>query len=347
VGSGPPPSPQTGRRAELADFLRSRRAAVRPETIGIDAGSRRRTPGLRREEVAARAAVGLSWYTWLEQGRAITPSVQVLEALSRALLLSPAEREHLFLLAGVAVPITPQSVGGPLDDDTIAMLAGLAPHPAYVLDPRFDVLAHNRPAELILNDLLARPPARRNLLRWLFEDEQDWAGLESAWRATARANLLDFRRAYAGREHEPAFAELVDDLTSSSAAFRSWWAGHDVNALEPALKEMRHPRFGILRLRQLQSRLEHRPELRLRVLVPDDDATRRTLVAATQTCGLIGSGGGDGTGGGGSGTGPGLGSGAGTGPGSGDGRSGAGSGPGVGGTGGGVGGNGGVGSGTG
>ena len=168
------------------------------------------------------------------------------------------------------MPITPQSVGGPLDDDTTAMLAGLAPHPAYVLDPRFDVLAHNRPAELILNDLLARPPGR--------------AGV--GWRATAHANLLDFRRAYAGREHEPAFAELVDDLTSSSAAFRSWWAGHDVNALEPALKEMRHPRFGILRLRQLQSRLEHRPELRLRVLVPDDDATRRTLVAATQTCGL-------------------------------------------------------------
>jgi hypothetical protein len=177
------------------------------------------------------------------------------------------------------------------------MLAGLAPHPAYVLDPRFDVLSHNRPAELILNDLLGRPPARRNLLRWL----------------------------------------------------RSWWAAHDVNALEPTLKDMRHPRFGILRLRQLQSRLEHRLELRLRVLVPDDDATRRTLVGATQTCGLIGSGGGDGTGGAGSGTGPGLGSGAGTGPGSGDGTGRAGSGPGVGvgGTGGGVGGNGGVGSGAG
>lgn len=273
MGSGPPPS----QRAELADFLRSRRAAVRPETVGIAAGPRRRTPGLRREEVAARAAVGVSWYTWLEQGRAITPSVQVLEALGRALLLAPAEREHLFLLAGVAVPISLAPVGVPLDDDTIAMVAGLAPHPAYLLGPRFDVLVHNPPTELILHDLLGRPPGRRNLLRWLFEGEQEWAGLESAWEATAYANLLDFRRAYAGREHEPAFAALVDDLSGSSETFRSWWACHDVNVLEPTLKEMRHPRMGMLRLRQLQTRLEHRPELRLRVLVPDDEATRRAL----------------------------------------------------------------------
>ena len=138
-GIGTTTSRHAARRPELADFLRSRRAAVRPEAVGIEAGLRRRTPGLRREEVAARAAVGVSWYTWLEQVRAVTPSVQALEALGRALRLSPSEREYLFLLAGLAVPVTPGLIGVPLDDDTVAMVAGLALHPAYVLGPTFDV----------------------------------------------------------------------------------------------------------------------------------------------------------------------------------------------------------------
>jgi transcriptional regulator with XRE-family HTH domain len=256
---------------------------VRPEAVGIEAGLRRRTPGLRREEVAARAAVGVSWYTWLEQGRAVTPSVQVLEALGRALLLSPSEREHLFLLAGLAVPVAPGLIGVPLDDDTVVMVAGLAPHPAYVLGPRFDVLAHNQPAELILDDLLTWPPGRRNLLRWLFQREKDWVGMESTWRRTAHANLLDFRREYAGRENDPEFAELVDDLIRSSESFRSWWADHDVLALTSTVKQIPHRRVGPLRLRQLQSRPEHRPELRLRILVPDDDATRQALTGSQAT----------------------------------------------------------------
>jgi transcriptional regulator with XRE-family HTH domain len=275
VGSGPPPS-AAGRRAQLADFLKARRAALRPEDAGLTPGGRRRTPGLRREEVADLAGVGLSWYTWLEQGRDITPSAQVLDALSRALRLTPAGREHLFALAGTSVPAGPSGSGG-VDAGTAAMVTALAPHPAYLLDDRFDVLAHNAAAEFVLGDLLTAPPERRNLLLWLFHGRDTWTDdLQESWVRTARANLLDFRIAHATHTADPAFGRLVEQLRASSGLFRRWWAEHDVAALEPTRKTLRHPEAGELRLLQIQTRIGERA-LRLRILVPADDATRTLL----------------------------------------------------------------------
>jgi transcriptional regulator with XRE-family HTH domain len=251
---------------------------VRPKDVGLEAGAgRRRTPGLRREEVAQLSGVGLSWYTWLEQGRDVTPSDQVLSALSRALLLSASEREHLFLLAGVASPpVSP--AGEALDAETAALVDGLLPHVAFVLSPRFDVLAHNRAAALILGDLVSAPPARRNLLVWVFSA---FEGRESAaWEQTARANLLDFRAEYARHPGDPAFDSLVASLSSTSARFREWWEQHDVRAMEPAVKHIRHRDLGPLRLLSGQSRPTHAPWLRLRVLVPADERTRAAISGA-------------------------------------------------------------------
>jgi transcriptional regulator with XRE-family HTH domain len=275
VGLAPPPS--DARRAELADFLKSRRAAIQPTDVGIDPGpGKRRTPGLRREEVAQRSGVGLSWYTWLEQGRDVTPSDQVLLALSRALELSDSEREHLFLLAGVAPPVS-GPVPATLDDETEALVHGLLPHAAFVLGPRFDVLAHNAAATLIMGDLVSAPPSRRNLLWWLFGGP-GWEG--QAWERTARANLLDFRTEYARHPGDPAFASLVSSLASASPVFRSWWEAHDVQVLEPSLKQIPHRDLGLLRLLMAQSRPVHAPWLRLRILVPADDRTRSALAGA-------------------------------------------------------------------
>jgi transcriptional regulator with XRE-family HTH domain len=271
---GLPAPPSAARRAELADFLRTRRAALSPADVGLDPGEgRRRTPGLRREEVAQRSGVGLSWYTWLEQGRDVTPSGQVLLALSRALALSPSERDHLFLLAGVAPP---PGTDGPVDAETAAFVDGLLPHVAFVLTPRFDVAAHNRAAELIMGDLVAAPPGRRNLLLWMF-DEDAWPGGGEGWERTARANLLDFRTEYARHPGDPAFVSLVERLSAGSATFRAWWAGHDVQVLEPTRKQITHPALGRLSFLSAQSRLAHAPWLRLRMLVPADARTRHLV----------------------------------------------------------------------
>ena len=285
MGLAPPPSSgpsaNSARRAQLADFLRARRAEITPAEVGLPVIGRRRTPGLRREEVAQRAGVGLSWYTWLEQGRDITPSAQVLLALSQALRLSPSEQDHLFLLAGVAHPsdraARPDEAA---DQQTVDLVHGLAPHIAYVLSPRFDVLAHNRPAEIIMGDLLAAPPHQRNLLAWMFNGDAGWSRRSDAWQATARANLLDFRTEYARHPDDPAYRELIDNLAARSEHLRTWWAEHAVQPLEPAHKQIPHATLGELSLLQSQSRLAHQPSLRLRVVVPADDHTRRVLAEA-------------------------------------------------------------------
>lgn len=280
MGLAPTPSVKASRRTQLADFLKAKRAAISPADIGLPEGGHRRTPGLRREEVAQRAGVGLSWYTWLEQARDITPSAQVLLALSRALELSPPEQAHLFLLAGVAGPEEPGLAEDEADEETAALVHALRPHIAYVLSPRFDVLVHNRAAEIIMADLISRPPHRRNLLLWLFDGQTDWGGRSQEWEATARANLMDFRTEYARHPDDPSYQRLVDELTGSSEVLQGWWAEHAVQAPEPVRKRIRHATLGPLNLLQSQSCLAHRPSLRLRMLVPADDRTRRILASA-------------------------------------------------------------------
>jgi transcriptional regulator with XRE-family HTH domain len=275
VGPGPPPS--AVRRAELGDFLRTRRAARSPADAGLPVHGTRRTPGLRREEVAQLSGVGVSWYTWLEQGRDVTPSDQVLSALSRALALTAAERSHLFQLAGVAHPA---GQDGPVDQGIVTLVDSLRPHIAFVLDQRFDVVAHNAAAEIVMGDLLARPPDRRNLLLWLFDGGTDWSEAGPAWERTARANLLDFRTEYARHAGEPAYDSLVARLLDRSETLRTWWAQHEVEAPAPMHKQIPHRTLGLLHLLEAQSRPAHQPSLRLRILTPADDRTRRVLAAA-------------------------------------------------------------------
>jgi transcriptional regulator with XRE-family HTH domain len=250
------------RRSAARSWRTSSARAARP--------SARPTSGLRREEVAQHAGVGVSWYTWLEQGRDVTPSPQVLDALARALRLTPAEHAHLFQLAGLARPAGDYPRTAPAE--LVDVVEGLLPHAAYLLGPRMDVLAYNATAALVLHDLVAAP--RANLLWWLFAT--DWAGV-AGWAETARANLADFRAEYARRPGEPSFVELVTALSAESATFREWWAAHDVRALEPGRKAIRHAELGMLALHQLQSVPAGHPELRLRVLVPADAATRAAL----------------------------------------------------------------------
>ena len=276
MGLAPPPS--AARRSELADFLRDRRARVSPDSVGLLDNGRRRTPGLRREEVAQLAGVGLSWYTWLEQGRDIKPSAQVLDALARVLRLDTAERAHLFHLARVELPLPGGDYPREAPPELAVIVDGLVPNPAYLIGPRTDVLAWNRAAAAMLGDPIAAPDGRPNLLWWLFTSREP---RDEQWRATARGTLARFRAEHARRLGDPDFAALLDALEQASPDFRAWWPRHEVLTEQLGTKTIEHPRLGTLRVHHLQSAPTSHPDLRLTQFVPADDSTRAALARLT------------------------------------------------------------------
>ena len=271
MGVAPPPT----RREELGEFLRHLRERTAPESVGLDgAAGRRRTPGLRREEVCQLAGVGLSWYTWLEQGREITPSPSVLDALALVFDLSGAERAALFDLAGVAIP----APAGPYPTEAPAELAEwiatLGPIPAYLTNPRADVLAYTRAAEAVIRIPRPGPDGARNLLRSLFTEP----GLLGESRdQTARNALARFRAAHARRYDDPRFKALIAELLRESSRFRELWPRHEVLDFQLGTKVVEHPELGTLTLRHLQSIPTSDRELRLTQFLPADAATRAAL----------------------------------------------------------------------
>jgi transcriptional regulator with XRE-family HTH domain len=270
MGLAPPPT----RRQELADFLRSRREATPPDTVGLSVNGNRRTPGLRREEVSQLAGVGLSWYTWIEQGREITPSPSVLDALARVYDLDPPERTHLFNLAGVALPVSggPYPVEAPPELRDVVL--GLEPNPAYLIGPRSDVLVWNGGAARVLGEPACAPDGVPNLL-WSMFTEVDPHGL--GWSATARSALARFRAEHARRYEDPAFVSLIRHLLQESPRFRELWRRHEVLDAQIGTKSLEHPDLGPLRFHHLQSIPTSHPDLRLTQFVPADEATRAAL----------------------------------------------------------------------
>ena len=271
------------RRDELRAFLRSRRARLSPADVGLpDNGARRRTPGLRREELAALAGVGVSWYTWLEQGRDINPSPEVLDALARALQLDAAERKTLFALARTELPLADDVAGtdpGQLDGDIsqlIDLVDALHPNPAWLLGPMTRILAWNRAASVVLGSPDHLPPDRRYLLWWLMVEPG--AGEMTPQREeTARNTLGRFRAEYARHAGEPEYEEFLARISTHSPRFREWWDEHEVIEAQRGTKIMQHPRLGTLRLHHAQTVPTGQPELRLAVYAPADDATRAAL----------------------------------------------------------------------
>jgi transcriptional regulator with XRE-family HTH domain len=254
--------------------LRHRREATSPEAVGLLPNGHRRTPGLRREEVSQLAGVGLSWYTWLEQGRDITPSASVLDALARVYDLDPPERAHLFHLSGVALPVSAGAYPVHAPDELSAVVLGLEPNPAYLIGPRTDVLVWNRAAAQILGEPSRAPDGEPNVLWWLFT-EPGAHGL--GWSDTARNTLARFRAEHARRYGDPAFVSLIRSLLPASPRFRELWRRHEVLDAQIGTKVIEHPHLGRLALHHLQSIPTSHPDLRLTQFVPADAATRSAL----------------------------------------------------------------------
>ncbi|MFB7981079.1 MmyB family transcriptional regulator [Streptomyces vinaceus] len=263
------------RRHELAEFLRSRRERITPEQVGLVRGRRRRTPGLRREEVAQLSAVGVTWYTWLEQARDIQVSPQVLDALARALLLDASERTHLFALAGSLDP-APHTPCPSVTPALRAMLDQLGPIPACVQNSRYDVLAHNAAYGRLLCDLDAVAPEDRNCL-WLAFTNAEWRASMADVAEVNRTIVAKFRAAMAEHLAEPAWKALLARLEAESAEFRELWARHEVLGLGAKTKYIRNAHVGLLHLEHTNLWLGPASGARLVAMVPVDEESRAGL----------------------------------------------------------------------
>jgi transcriptional regulator with XRE-family HTH domain len=233
-------------RQELAGFLRSRRERITPADVGLPAGTRRRTPGLRREEVAQLAHISIEYYARLEQARGPHPSTEVLAGLARALRLSDAERDHLHNLAG-APPAPP---GGPsriVRQSILDLIGRLPMAAATVTSATYEVIAWNELAAALMEDFSAVPRRDRNLIRRVFLDARPRGerlyGVSDA-DDFARHSAQRLRATAARYPDDPEVRELVDDLVAGSADFRELWASHDVSAEHTLVKTFRHPQVG-------------------------------------------------------------------------------------------------------
>ena len=207
--------------------MRSRRERITPEDVGLPGGHRRRTAGLRREEVAQLAGVGVTWYTWLEQGRPIRASVQVLEAVARTLRLDTVERQHLFRLAEVPDTAPPGDGGQWLPPQIQAILDGLNPMPASVLTERFDILAWNAAYAVLIPRTAEDLPAERNTLLYCFTRSECCSAIEN--RADQRAAMVaQLRAAYGHHVGDPAWTGFIRRMEAASPEFAAMWATQDV-----------------------------------------------------------------------------------------------------------------------
>ncbi|MER5266055.1 helix-turn-helix transcriptional regulator [Actinosynnema sp. NPDC002837] len=229
------------RREQLRDFLRTCRARLTPADVGLVAVGRRRTPGLRREEVAALAGVGVSWYTWLEQGRDITVSSEVLDAISRALRLTDLERAHLYLLAGLNPPRVGGARGDEVSPELRRLLDAWMPRPAILRDRYWNLLAINDATRTVFG----YDDTDHNCLVTFFTNAR-YRDMHVHWASVAPVVVAAFRADAAHAPGDPGFDRVVDALGAVSTEFAELWARHEVGAQVQAVKAVRHPEAGDL-----------------------------------------------------------------------------------------------------
>lgn len=267
---------------ELADFLKTRRAKILPAQAGLTAGTRRRTPGLRREEVAQLAGIGLTWYTWLEQGRSIHVSAQVIESLANVLLLNKEERIHLYLLANQPLPSDMPSYQETVSPILQHFLDSLTLCPALIIDSRWNVTAWNNAACLLFGNFAEMNARERNIVWAMFTDEK-YKQLFVDWSHHAKGLLARFRAACGQYINDSWLVQFIDELKGQSLEFSLWWPLHEIQSNGEKLKQLNHPDLGILDFEISNFDVSDNSGLKLIVHVPlsetDTAAKLKTLLA--------------------------------------------------------------------
>jgi len=263
------------RREELGKFLKACRARLSPEDFGMPGGSRRRTPGLRREEVALLAGVGVTWYTWLEQGRKINVSVQVLDAVATTLRLDRAGREHLYSLAE-ATPLLMGAARGSVPEEIRGIIRCLDPLPATLTNGRFDILLKNEAFDGLFLDWHSLPCVHRNSL-WCLITEPTAREKFPQYEAEARYVVARLRASYARHVGDPEWEEDIRRLSGLSREFADLWARHEVADPEPRTRTVIHPKAGPVTFTLTELQVPAMPEARLMVYTPADEQTWANL----------------------------------------------------------------------
>ncbi|WP_454718543.1 helix-turn-helix transcriptional regulator [Caulobacter segnis] len=266
----------------LGSFLRDRRSKLDAAALGFS-NTRRRTPGLRREEVAQRAHISATWYTWLEQGRGGAASADVLDRIARALMLTEVEREHLFLLGLGRAPDVRYHEAQGVTPRLQRVLDALSPSPALIKTPTWDVVAWNRAATLVLADYGELPVEERNILRRIFCDPRSRA-MNADWDSVARFVVAAFRAdvARVGAGNEAGVQALIAELSARSPEFAMMWADNDVRHYGEGVKRLRHPVLGAVAFEYSAFSVDGRPDLAMIVYNP---ATPEDLAAVTRLLG--------------------------------------------------------------
>jgi transcriptional regulator with XRE-family HTH domain len=255
--------------------LKSRRARITPEQVGLPAGGRRRTPGLRREEVAQLAGIGVTWYTWLEQGRDVNASEQVLIAISRTLRLDAHEHAHLLTLAGTATTLNEAECSA-VTPSMKAMMARLEPFPVLVRNARCDILAYNRGFCGLMGDMDGLPLGDRNLLvQYLLNT--DWQARTVGWEDHIARVVAGFRAAWAEHVSEPAWRSLVRRLTAESPLFEQLWGRCDVSREPVTTRRFEHPAVGKIEFNVTHLSAGCRSEITVSAFTPADEETASKL----------------------------------------------------------------------
>ncbi len=268
-------------RQELANFLKTRRARLRPQQVGLPEGGLRRTPGLRREEVALLAGMSNTWYTWLEQGRPIQVSTDVLNSLARTLQLNTAEHAYLLQFAS-------PSRGEPLPSETVSpalvhVLNSLDPLPAYIRGQRWDILAWNRATCAVLGSFCRASGLERNII-WHYFLDPEYRQFYPAWQDHAQRLLAQLRASAGTRINSPWFQELIEELRTNSSEFRYWWSRHDVLGTPEGRKELCHPQVGTLVFEHTTFVVSSEPALHMVLYTPlSEHDTERKLVQLLAT----------------------------------------------------------------
>ncbi|MBO9600814.1 MAG: helix-turn-helix domain-containing protein [Cohnella sp.] len=262
------------RLLELASFLKTRRARISPEQAGLPGSGRRRTPGLRRGEVAQLSGISADWYAWLEQARNIQVSAQVLESIARALQLDASERRHLYLLALQQLPADQPTAELAVSPTLQSFLERQGSSPAFVTDQRLNVLAWNKVTTLIYGDYGTMSARDRNSVWRTFTSPYVRQLLKETWEAHARHRLALFRANYAKFAGDPWWMAFIGDLQETSEEFRTWWPQHDVLNGPEAKKFNYHPTAGLLVFDQLSFTVTDAPHLTVTINMPANEDTQ-------------------------------------------------------------------------